>query len=139
MLEQREKQKAIDAMEFEIYEDEEEDGSTYVQFHDFLFACVQRAYKKEDPSLVFCIDDHHKENLRDESRDVLTMSIPMSQYIMARRIAQAFRDHKFRKQFFAMQIDTTESKRPLESKQEWKDRWQAIESEPCRSINIYRI
>ena len=101
MLELRERQKAIDAMEFEIYEDEEEDGVRYVQFHEILFACVQRAYKKEDPSSIFSIDDQHKEVLRDKSKEVLVMTIKVSQYLMACRIVQAFRDHRFRKQLFA--------------------------------------
>ena len=104
MLEQRAKQKAIDAMEFEIYENEEEDKTRYVQFHDFLFACVQRAYKKEDPSKTFGIDDHHKENLRDETKEVLAMPIKTSQYLMARRLTQAYRDHRTRKQILATLI-----------------------------------
>jgi hypothetical protein len=54
MLDQRKKQNAIDAMEFDIYE---EDDSRYVQFHDFLFACVQRVYKHEHPSRIFSIND----------------------------------------------------------------------------------
>ena len=88
MLEQRKKQNAIDAMEFDIYEDD--NGSRYVQFHDFLFACVQRVYKKEDPSSIFSIDDHHKEVLRDESKEVLVIPIKTSKYLMACRIVQAF-------------------------------------------------
>ena len=69
MRERREIQKAIDTMEFDIYE--EDNGSRYVQFHDILFACIQRAYKQEDPSSIFSIDDHHKEVLRDGSKEVL--------------------------------------------------------------------
>jgi len=146
MLEQRDKQKAIDAMEFDIYE---EDGSRYVQFHEILFACVQRAYKKEDPASTFSIDDHHKEVLRDETKEVFVMPIKTSQYLMARRvvqayrdhrsrkqilttlvkkprylmtckIAQAIRDHRFRKQFLAT-MDTREPIRPFECKQEAAD------------------
>ena len=149
MLAQRAKQKAIDAMEFEIYEDEEQDGSRYVQFHEILFACVQRAYKKEDPSSTFIIDDHHKEVLRDETKEVFVMPIKTSQYLMALRVAQAYRnhkfckqlittlikkpripmactiaqairDHRFRKQFLAT-MDTREPIRPFESKQEAAD------------------
>merc|ERR1711939_391751 len=104
MLEQRERQKAIDAMEFDIYENEEEDRTRYVQFHDFLFACVQRAYQKEDPSKTFGIDDHHKENLRDETKEVIDMPIKTSQYLMALRVVQAFRNHKTRKQILATLI-----------------------------------
>ena len=111
MIEQREKQSEIDAMEFDIYE--EDDGTKYVQFHDFLFACVQRAYKKEDPSTVFSIDDHHKEILRDDTKEVLVMSVKTSQYMMARRMIQAYRDHKFRKRLLAMQMDTAECKREV--------------------------
>ena len=120
MLEQRAKQKAIDAMEFEIYEDEEEDGSRHVQFHEILFACVQRAYKKEDPSSTFIVDDHHKEVLRDKTKGVFVMPIKMSQYLMARMVVQAYRDHKFRKRFLAT-MDARKSIRPFESKQEAAD------------------
>ena len=107
MLEQRAIQKAIDAMEFEIYEDEEEDGARHVQFHEILFACVQRAYKKEDPSSTFRVDDDHKEVLRDETKEVFVMPIKTSQYLMARRVVQAYRDHRSRKQ-----ILTTLVKKP---------------------------
>merc|ERR1711934_626215 len=98
MLEQRKKQNAIDVMKFDIYE---EDGSRYVQFHDFLFACVQRAYKKEDPSTIFSVDDHYKESLRDETKEALVMPIKISRYLMARRLARAFRNHRCRKRILA--------------------------------------
>merc|ERR1719163_908494 len=98
MLEQRQRRNAIDAMEFDIYE---EDGSRYVQFHDFLFACVQRAYKHEDPSRIFSVDEHHKEFMRDGTKEALDMPIKVSRYLMARRLARAFRDHRTRKRILS--------------------------------------
>lgn len=95
-LEQREKQQEIDRMEIHKYE---ENGDAQVRFRDILFACVQRAYKNDNPSTAFRIDTRHQEVLSDETKAMSAVAIKTSHYLSALRIAQAYRAHKFRNHF----------------------------------------
>jgi len=99
-LSQSMKQEQIDEMGIHSYE---ENGDAQVRFRDILFACVQRAYKNDDPSTAFSIDLRHRTILQDETKTMSAVPIKTSHYLSALRIAQAYRAHKFRNNFIGMQ------------------------------------
>lgn len=92
------KQHEIDEMGIQSYENA---GGARFRFRDVVFACVQRAYRKqlakENPEVdLFKIDDRHADILKDETLSMKTVNIRPSHYMAALRIATAYRCHKFR-------------------------------------------
>lgn len=125
-LSQSEKQQAIDEMDVHSYE---ENGDAQVRFRDILFACVQRAYKHDQPALPFRIDVRHQDVLRDETKTMSAVPIKTSHYLSALRIAQAYRAHKFRNNFIGMQKKEDDSSEEKYSDPDNRDTREAFADE----------
>ena len=80
------KQKEIDAMEIQSYQ---VDGLAQVRYYDVLFACVQRAYKNNNPDSAFRIDDQDQENMQDENKFMPGVPIETLRNMFALTIVQA--------------------------------------------------